>query len=378
MDSNDSQSHGQDPNRSPELIGLEDSYDQVRLMAIGGMAEVYRGRQKSLDRPVAIKRMRPELRGNRDLGERFKREAKSSANLLHQNLAHVYDYRTSQAESYIIMEWIDGFDLAEIIEKKGALPVDVACIIAEKILGGLSYVHSHGMVHRDIKPDNVRVSTRGDVKIMDFGIAFDPTESNLTMPGTLIGSPHYLSPEQIVGSKIDARVDLFAFGISFYEMLTGKKPFFETQTESVYERIKKGAYINPQNIVPEIPAFIAKVIEQCLEVKPARRPASADQLMVALQQFISSNFTHDHSARLRQYLIQSKLLHGKPELIEVEEKTGLHPSQITQRPRRYLKKLFWVALIVLAFAAYYFLKMKPTENAPTQPVPRPVAPRPSR
>lgn len=357
MSPNDSSRDGPPTDAAPSLHGLEDTYDQVRLMAIGGMAEVYRGRQRSLDRPVAIKRMRPELKQNRDLQERFRREAKSSANFLHHNLAHVYDYRVTGDEAYIIMEWIDGFDLAEVIEKTGAIPIDVACIIAQKILSGLSYVHSHGMIHRDIKPDNVRMSSRGDVKIMDFGIAYDPSESTLTMPGTLIGSPHYLSPEQIVGSKIDTRVDLFSFGITFYEMITGKKPFFETQKESVYERIKKGAYINPQNIVPEIPAFISKVIEQCLEVKASKRPASAEQLIVSLQQFIASNYTHDHEARLRQFLIQSKMLHGNAKLIEIEEKTGSHPSQI--KPRAKDKMWKWVALaagILAAFGVFYALK----------------------
>jgi len=345
-----------DSAQPPVLHGLEEGYDQIKLMAIGGMAEVYRGRQKSLDRPVAIKRMRPELKQNRDLQERFRREAKSSANFLHQNLAHVYDYRSSHNEAYIIMEWIDGFDLAEIIERLGAIPVDVSCIIALKILNGLGYIHSHGMIHRDIKPDNVRVSARGDVKIMDFGIAFDPTESNLTMPGTLIGSPHYLSPEQIVGSKIDSRVDVFSFGISFYEMLTGKKPFFETQTESVYERIKKGAYIIPQNIVPGIPAFLIKIVESCLQTKPARRPASCEQLIVALQQFIATNFTNDHESRLRQFLIQSKLLHGNPRLIEVEEKTGPNLSQQISRSKKWNLIIAGVIGVALAFLFYGVLR----------------------
>ena len=304
------------------LAGLEDAYDQVQKMAIGGMAEVYRGRQKALDRPVAIKRIRAELRSNRDIQERFRREARSSANLLHQNLAHVYDYKSVGDDAYIIMEWIDGFDLAEIIERTGALPIEVATFIAVKILNGLSYVHTHGMVHRDLKPDNVRVSTRGDVKIMDFGIALDPGESNLTMPGTLIGSPHYLSPEQITGAKIDSRADLFSFGITFYEMLTGKKPFYETEKETVYSNIQKGEYIEPEKRRVDLPAFLSKIIQSCLETKAARRPSSADQVSAALMQFLATNYSVDADPRIRKFLIQSGLLQGNPQLIEVDERTS--------------------------------------------------------
>lgn len=103
-------------------------------------------------------------------------------------------------------------------------------MVAVRILYGLEHVHSHGMVHRDLKPDNVRVSTRGEVKIMDFGIALDPSEANLTMPGVLIGSPHYLSPEQVSGERVDPRADIFSFGITLYETITGKRPFFETNS----------------------------------------------------------------------------------------------------------------------------------------------------
>jgi serine/threonine-protein kinase len=140
-------------------------------MAIGGMAEVYRARQRSLDRPVAIKRIRPDLRDNKDIRERFKREARAAANLLHQYLAHVYDYVESANEAYIIMEYIDGFDAADVIHKSAPLPVDVALGIASKVLSGLAFVHSHGMVHRDLKPENILLDGEGHIRLADFGLA---------------------------------------------------------------------------------------------------------------------------------------------------------------------------------------------------------------
>lgn len=303
------------------LEGLETDYDQIQKMAIGGMAEIFRGRQRNLDRPVAIKRIRPEIKGNQEILARFRREARISAALLHQNLAHVYDYKEVGAEAYIIMEYIDGFDLAQILEKSRQLPIDVATFIGLKILLGLSQVHSHGMVHRDLKPDNVRISTRGEVKVMDFGITYDPSEANLTMPGVLIGSPHYLSPEQIIGAKLDARADLFAFGITFYEMITGQKPFVENKDETVYQVIQKGRYIPVAQLRADAPPFLVNLIDSCLQNQVNLRPTSANRLSVTLQEYASRNFALAQEARLKQFLMQNHLLAGMADMVEVEERT---------------------------------------------------------
>lgn len=310
-----------------KLQGLDLDYDQITKVAIGGMAEVYRARQKNLDRPVAIKRIRPELKMSKDIQERFRREARSSANLLHQNLAHVYDYKELEDHTaYIIMEYIDGFDLAQILEKTGALPVDVALMIAVKILHGLTHVHAHGMIHRDMKPDNVRVSTRGEVKIMDFGIAFDPSESTLTMPGVLMGSPHYLSPEQIIGAKLDSRVDIFAFGTTLYEMLTGKRPFFETENESLYSRIRNGEYVDPIIVKPTLPVFLSKIIAGCLHVNPDKRFASPARIATQLTEYLARNYSLAFEARIRQFLYQSRLMRGDPSMVEITNKTLSGPK----------------------------------------------------
>jgi serine/threonine protein kinase len=344
-------------NSSPfeHLEGLENDYDQIQKIAIGGMAEVYRGRQKSLDRPVAIKRMRAELRGSRDLQERFRREARSAANLLHHNLAHVYDYKVVGSEAYIIMEYIDGFDLAQILERSGPMPVDVATMIAVKILQGLAQVHSHGMIHRDIKPDNIRVNMRGEVKIMDFGIALDPGELNLTQPGILIGSPHYLAPEQILGDKLDQRADIFAFGITFYEMLTGKRPFSEKDGQTVYAVIKSGKYEKITQVRPDVPAYIANVVEKCLRVKPADRYASTEVIAQSLQEFLMSHHSLAFEQRLRKFLMEKQLIKGNPSLIEVQEKT-LPPQKRSffNFSKKQLERLvMWGMILALLGAALF-------------------------
>lgn len=303
------------------LKGLEDSYDQIEKIAVGGMAEIFRGRQKSLDRPVALKRIKPDIRDHKQIRERFKREAKFSANLLHQNLAHVYDYRAVDKDLYIIMEFIDGFDLAEVIEQSGILPFDVASMIAVSMLRGLAHIHAHGMVHRDIKPDNIRISVRGEVKIMDFGIAYDPGEMQLTKPGILIGSPHYLAPEQIIGERPQASSDIFSFAVTYYEMLTGKRPFVESQGESVYSKIQKGSYESPEKINPHIPVFAVKIIQNCLQVSADKRPQSALRVANTLEEYLSRYHSLNFEARIRQFLMEKEIISGNPNLIEVGEPT---------------------------------------------------------
>lgn len=338
-------SQSQDP-RFDALPGLEEDYDQIQKVAIGGMAEVYRGRQKSLDRPVAIKRMKIEFQQSADLQKRFQREARSAANLLHHNLAHVYEYKVVGNESYIIMEYIDGFDLAQIQERVPQLPIDVAAMIAVKILHGLTQVHSHGMIHRDIKPDNVRVTTRGEVKIMDFGIAFDPGEDNLTQPGILIGSPHYLAPEQIQGEKLDSQADLFAFGITFYEMLCGRRPFFERDGMSVYSVIRSGKFDSIDSLRQDVPAFLANIVEKCLKLKPSDRPRSAESVAQILQEYLISEHSLSFEARIRKFLMEAQLMSGDPSLIDIGEKTDFPMGAGSGRVSK------WVILVLVSLALW--------------------------
>jgi len=251
-------------------------------------------------------------------------------------------------ESYIIMEYIDGFDLAQIQEKIGSLPIDVATMIAVKVLQGLVQVHSHGMIHRDIKPDNIRVTARGEVKIMDFGIALDPGEANLTQPGILIGSPHYLAPEQILGEKIDQRADLFAFGITFYEMLTGKRPFFERDGKSVYSIIKLGKFERIEKIRGDVPGLLTNIIERCLRVDPEDRPRSAEAVAQILQEYLMAEHTLSFEARIRKFLMESQMLRGNPELIEVNE-TTLPPIRRFSFKASYKKYRKWILLLGFLF-----------------------------
>jgi serine/threonine protein kinase len=218
-----------------ERIGNCRVVDEV---AAGGMAIVYRAIQDDLNRTVAIKALKPELAGDEQLATRFEREAQSLAALQHENIINVYDFHRQDDSLFIVMEYVEGTDIYDLLDLCGRLPFDVAAIIAVQVARALDYVHYRDVVHRDIKPANIMISRQGGVKLMDFGIARDRSyDQELTQTGTGIGTPSYMSPEQILGDKVDARSDIFSLGIVLYQMVTGRKPFIEDEQRSVMNKI---------------------------------------------------------------------------------------------------------------------------------------------
>lgn len=176
---------------SPEenAARLRGVLDDVKKIASGGMAHIFQARQPALDRYIVIKKLKEELFSNPETLERFRREAKALASVLHQNIAHVYDFVESGRESFLLMEYIDGIDLSTGIQKLGNLPVEISLSILLNVARGVSYIHAHHLIHRDIKPGNIRLTTRGEVKLMDFGIVMDIENTSLTRPGMMVGSP---------------------------------------------------------------------------------------------------------------------------------------------------------------------------------------------
>src|SRR6476619_3443737 len=286
------------------------------------MAVVYRAVQDPLGRTVAIKALKTSAMVAENVVTRFEREARSLANLQHENIIHVYDYIQERGAMFIVMEYVQGIDLYDLLEKCGRLPYDVATIIAMQVARALDYVHFRGIVHRDIKPANIMIARTGGVKVMDFGIARDTSFGDLTEAGTGIGTPAYMSPEQVLGDKLDARSDIFSLGVVLYKMVTGKKPFIEDERRSAMHKIRLEKHLGVRKLNPEIPRELERIIDRCLEKQPRDRWRSAQHIVMALERFLARHVEMNHHARLVLFLRSQNVL------TELEAEEYLNPSAL--------------------------------------------------
>ncbi|MBK7077806.1 MAG: serine/threonine protein kinase [Myxococcales bacterium] len=274
----------------------------VEEVASGGMAVVYRAIHDTLGRTVAIKALKTAAALEEHIATRFEREAKSLANLQHENIISVYDFHREHGALFIVMEYVSGIDLYDLLERSGRLPFDLAAIVALQVARALDYIHYRGIVHRDIKPANIMLARQGGVKLMDFGIARDKSFEDLTEAGTGIGTPAYMSPEQILGDKLDARSDLFSLGIVLYQMLTGGKPFIEDEQRSVMHKIRLERHPRVRKLNPDIPRELERIVDKCLEKQPRDRWQSAQQVVMALERFLAKYVEVNYHARLVMFL----------------------------------------------------------------------------
>ena len=295
----------------------------VEEVASGGMAVVYRAVQDPLGRTVAIKALKSSAASEEHVVTRFEREAKSLANLQHENIIHVYDFHRERGALFIVMEYVQGIDLYDLLEKCGRLPYDVAAIIAMQVARALDYVHYRGIVHRDIKPANIMLSRSGGVKVMDFGIARDTSYgTDLTEAGTGIGTPAYMSPEQVLGDKLDARSDIFSLGVVLYQMVTGKKPFVEDERRSAMHKIRLEKHVGVRKLNPEIPRELERIIDKCLEKQPRDRWRSAQHMVMAFERFLARHVEMNHHARLVLFM------RGQNIITQLEADEYLNPQAL--------------------------------------------------
>jgi len=291
-------------------------------VASGGMAVVYRALQEPLGRTVAIKALKTSAAAEENVVTRFEREAKSLANLQHENIIHVYDFHLERGAMFIVMEYVQGIDLYDLLEKCGRLPYDVAAIICMQVARALDYIHYRGIVHRDVKPANIMIARTGGVKVMDFGIARDVSFGDLTEAGTGIGTPAYMSPEQVLGDKLDARSDIFSLGVVLYQMVTGKKPFVEDEKKSAMHKIRLEKHASARSVNAEVPRELSNIIDRCLEKQPRDRWRSAQHMVMALERFLSRHVEMNHHARLVLFL------KGQGVITELEAEEYLNPAAL--------------------------------------------------
>lgn len=263
---------------------LDDRYEILELIGSGGMANVYKARCHRLNRLVAIKILKSDLADNADFRRRFHDESQAVAQLSHANIVSVYDVSTNPDREYIVMELIDGITLKQYMERRGRMDWRESLHFITQIMRGLSHAHSRGIIHRDIKPQNIMVLRDGSVKVADFGIACLANQGQ-TLTQETLGSVHYISPEQARGDRIDARSDIYSAGVVLYEMLTGRLPFEGDSAVSVAIQHLSSVPLAPRDIDPSIPEPLELICMKAMNSDPNKRYASADAMIEDLEKF---------------------------------------------------------------------------------------------
>ena len=263
---------------------LDDRYEILELIGTGGMANVYKARCHRLNRLVAIKILKSDLADNADFRRRFHDESQAVAQLSHANIVSVYDVSTNPDREYIVMELIDGITLKQYMERRGRMDWRESLHFITQIMRGLSHAHSRGIIHRDIKPQNIMVLRDGSVKVADFGIACLANQGQ-TLTQEALGSVHYISPEQARGDRIDARSDIYSAGVVLYEMLTGRLPFEGDSAVSVAIQHLSSVPLAPRDIDPSIPEPLELICMKAMNSDPNKRYASADAMIEDLEKF---------------------------------------------------------------------------------------------
>lgn len=284
----------------PQTIG---KYKVQGIIAKGGMGVVYKAIHPSLKRYVVIKKM--TARKNSTNAERFKKEAQILLDLQSPYIVHLFDYFTEGGYRYMVEELVDGLALDKLIQKQICLPPPVAMLILQDACFALKYAHSKKIVHRDIKPGNILISKRGEIKLADFGIASDSEpDENITKEGSTVGTPAYMPPEQFENSaNVDNRADIYALGIMLYEMLTGSKPYPGTFSIETLKVIKKGRYIHPRKIDKTIPRELEHLIHKMIRPNRKRRFKSVDGVLHAIKKYLKHYDTHELRVQVAKSVI---------------------------------------------------------------------------
>ena len=255
------------------------------LLGEGGMGAVYRAHDSELGRTVALKLVRPELATRPETMKRFKQELLLASKVSHKNILRIHDLGDLDGVKFITMALVEGSDLSALIEKSGPLPVDRGLRFAKQLCAALDAAHNEGVVHRDLKPQNILIDSTDTAYVSDFGLAksLEPEATVMTRTGQILGTPRYMSPEQVEAADIDHRSDLYSLGIIMYEMFTGEMPFLgESVMQLLYQRVNTPP-IDPRRSHPELPEYLANIILKCLERDPARRYQSAREVLADLE-----------------------------------------------------------------------------------------------
>ena len=351
---------------------LDNRYEILERIGTGGMAVVYKGRDHRLNRLVAVKILKADLAQDEDFRRRFNAESQAVAQLSHPNIVSVYDVSRGGDTEYIVMELIDGITLKQYMEKRGQLNWRETLHFITQIMRGLSHAHSRGIIHRDIKPQNIMVMRDGSVKVADFGIACLENAAQ-TLTQEALGSVHYISPEQARGDRIDARSDIYSAGVVLYEMLTGRLPFEGDSAVSVAIQHLSSIPLAPREINREIPEQLELICMKAMAPDPDRRYPSADAMIADLEAFrknpgVSLDFelsdlrpeeTDEPTQALRTSAVRGGAAAAHRQSLQRERRRDYYDDYDDNPPRRISTKqkvLIVVAVLLAAVLAVALIR----------------------
>ncbi|HNH48618.1 MAG TPA: serine/threonine-protein kinase, partial [Myxococcota bacterium] len=292
------------------LIGtVLDKYEVLQKLGEGATATVYRGRHTTIGKDVAIKVLHPHLTASSRYRERFNREARAVGRLSHQNIVSILDYSGSDVnDCYIVTELVDGQTLLSVLQLQGRIPSEIAVLVGMDLCSALGFAHTHGVVHRDLKPENIMIRRDGRLKLMDFGVARVLDEGSITLEGSLLGSPAYMSPQQALDQPLDGRSDLFSLGTVLFHAVTGHVPFSGTNASVILRNIIDGNHPEVLELAPDASPALAAVIDRLLSPNPDDRYANAEETRTALLACLEEvELGPDHPVfNLRTYILESQ------------------------------------------------------------------------
>ncbi len=332
---------------------LDGRYEIQEIIGVGGMAVVYKAYDNIDDRTVAVKILKEEFLANEEFRRRFKNESKAIAVLSHPNIVKVYDVSYGDKVQYIVMECVDGITLKEYIRQQGVINYKEAVFFVTQILRALQHAHDKGIVHRDIKPQNIMLLENGAIKVTDFGIARFSRSETRTMTDSTIGSVHYISPEQARGDITDDKADIYSVGVMLYEMLTGKLPFESDNTVSVAIMQLQQEPVKPRDINPSIPVGLEQIVLKAMQKNVNDRYQSAAEMLLDLEEFRrnpSIQFEYDYSnSEPTKYIPDLTSSIKNIETVDVDEEEENEPV-VKNRTIPILVGIITALIVVLAVA----------------------------
>lgn len=346
---------------------LDGRYEVQEIIGVGGMAVVYKAYDSIDDRTVSIKVLKDEFLANEEFKRRFKNESKAIAVLSHPNIVKVYDVHFGDKLQYIVMEYVDGITLKEYIQKQGTITWNDAVYFTSQILRALQHAHDRGIVHRDIKPQNIMLLPNGQIKVADFGIARFSRSETRTMTENAIGSVHYISPEQAKGEFTDERADIYSVGVVLYEMLAGKVPFEAESAVSVALMQLQNEAKRLTEINPDIPLGLEQITVHAMQKNPSSRYQTATEMLLDIEEIIKNpKVTFDYSYFVDKEPIRYVIKTDKNQNNEISQEDSVQVQNANNNKKKIIAAVVTGSVVLIAAIVLIILYFTGSLNTDTR------------